>query len=549
MRSGVRLEFVAGFPPERARDDRQVPAPEPGKQPRSRDSEATKGLSLPLRSKASVTGARVCRPGRPQVPTVEPKRRVSETPTESGQTPRRAFGPCNESRDLELSQTRASQEGHAVDIELFSHTGSARTRPGARQKYDAGVEDTAARTRTPLVFEKRAYTSLPTMALRLAVLMLAPFAFGTGAYVFAGLLEPMALDLGASVPVVGQLQSAFAIASALGGPVLALATNRIERKRLLVMSLVGLATANAASAIAGVFGTLVVARIAAGLVGALTLPVASAIAVSLVGPERRAVGLAAVFSGMSFAFLIGIPLGSFMGAAYGWPASFWLATALALLACVAAVLAIPTIGQMPTPPEGALQAALRAPAKSLLSITFLSFLATFVSVAFIGPLITALTGLEGGGIGVMQLFIGIGSLIGLPIGARLAQRLGLRALSPLMMVVAVSQLLFSVGLLANLSSAGSIVFTAATIMAGSAALFALAPIVQSSLAAIAGQAATVAFALNGSVVFFGQGLGAVVGGGVIAEIGLTWTGLAGAGVALATLVVTQKLRSATIVTR
>lgn len=387
------------------------------------------------------------------------------------------------------------------------------------------------------------------MALRLAALMLAPFAFGTGAYVFAGLLEPMALDLDVSVPVVGQLQSAFAIASALGGPALAVATNQIERKRLLVVSLIGLAAANAASAMAGVFGTLVVARIAAGLVGALTLPVASAIAVSLVGPERRAVALAAVFSGMSFAFLVGIPLGSFVGAAYGWPASFWLATALALFACIAALLAIPTIGQLPAPPEGALQAALRPPAKGLLSVTFLSFLATFVSVAFIGPLITALTALEGGGIGVMQLFIGIGSLFGLPIGARLADRLGLRALTPLMILVLVSQFLFSVGLLVDLTPGGSIVFTAITIMTGSAALFALAPIVQSNLAAIAGQAATVAFALNGSVVFFGQGLGAVIGGGVIAEVGLTWTGIAGAGIALVTLLVTHRLRSVRITTQ
>lgn len=381
------------------------------------------------------------------------------------------------------------------------------------------------------------------MGFRLAALMLAPFAFGTGAYVFAGLLEPMAVDLDVSVPVVGQLQSAFAIASAFGGPALAIATNHVERRRLLIVSLLGLALANAASAMAGVFGTLVVARITAGLVGALTLPVASAIAVSLVGPERRAVALAAVFSGMSFAFLIGIPLGSFVGAAYGWPASFWLATGLAALACVAAIVAIPRIGQLPAPPEGALQAALRPPAKGLLSVTFLSFLATFVSVAFIGPLITALTGLEGGGIGVMQLFIGIGSLIGLPIGARLAQGLGLRALSPLMMVVVVSQLLFTVGLVVDLSEAGSIAFTALTIVAGSGALFALAPIVQSNLAAIAGQAATVAFALNGSVVFFGQGLGAVIGGGVIAEIGLIWTGFAGAGIALATLAVTHRLRA------
>ena len=223
-----------------------------------------------------------------------------------------------------------------------------------------------------------------------------------------------------------------------------------ERKRLLVVVLFGLAIANAASAMAGLFPTLVVARIAAGLVGALTLPVASAIAVSLVGPEKRAAALAVVFAGMSLAFLIGIPLGSVVGAAYGWPASFWLATLLALFAAGASAVAIPKIGKLPAPPEGAFQAAIRPPARSLLAVTFISFVATFASVAFIGPLVTALTGLEGGDIGWMQLFIGIGSLVGLALGVRLAASHGLRALTPLMLVVTVTQAMFTLGLLAEL---------------------------------------------------------------------------------------------------
>jgi DHA1 family inner membrane transport protein len=381
------------------------------------------------------------------------------------------------------------------------------------------------------------------MTSKLLVLMLSPFAFGTGAYVFTGLLDPMAVDLGVSVPVVGQLQSAFAIASALGGPVLAVMTSRYERKRLLVVVLFGLAVANAASAMAGLFSTLVVARIAAGLVGALTLPVASAIAVGLVGPEKRAPALAVVFSGMSLAFLIGIPVGSFVGAAYGWPASFWLATLIALFAAGASAVAIPKIGHVPAPPEGAFQAALRPPAKSLLAVTFLSFVATFASVAFIGPLVTALTGLEGGDIGWMQLFIGIGSLVGLALGARLATSRGLTALTPLMLVVMVTQGMFTLGLLAELTPLRGIISTAIIIFTGSAALFALAPIVQAALAEIAGPAATVAFALNGSVVFLGQGLGAVLGGGVIAQSSLTWTGLAGAGVAVLAFHATRRVRA------
>ncbi|MGH1413545.1 MAG: hypothetical protein ACRBB0_08625 [Pelagimonas sp.] len=41
--------------------------------------------------------------------------------------------------------------------------------------------------------------------MKLFILMLAPFAFGTGAYLVSGLLEPMATELGVSVASVGQL--------------------------------------------------------------------------------------------------------------------------------------------------------------------------------------------------------------------------------------------------------------------------------------------------------------------------------------------------------
>ncbi|MEO1688404.1 MAG: Cmx/CmrA family chloramphenicol efflux MFS transporter, partial [Pseudomonadota bacterium] len=66
----------------------------------------------------------------------------------------------------------------------------------------------------------------------LIALLLGPLAFSTGAFVFGGLLSPMARDLAVSVNAVAQLQTAFAIACALGGPALALASRALDRKAL-----------------------------------------------------------------------------------------------------------------------------------------------------------------------------------------------------------------------------------------------------------------------------------------------------------------------------
>ena len=366
---------------------------------------------------------------------------------------------------------------------------------------------------------------------RILILMLAPFAFATGAYVFAGLLDPMAVDLGVSVAAVGQLQTAFAIACAIGGPLLAILTSSLGRKGLLIGVLILLGMLNAVSALTDVFNLLVIVRVAAGLVGALTLPVASAIAIGIAGPEKRAQALAAVLAGNSFAFLIGIPLGSYVGANFGWPASFWLATALCVGVAALVLVMIPQTPPPPRPPKGAFAQVLKWPLTGLLGVTLLAFTATFATVGFIGPVVTRLTGMTGASIGLMQLLIGVGSIIGLVLGARLAKSTG-RPLPVLLMIVLVTQALYSIGMLALPGGAIGVLIGSVAILVGAAALFACAPIIQTRLAIAAGPVATLAFALNGSMIFAGQGLGTALGGITTVTLSVAWVGITGAIVAV-----------------
>ena len=56
---------------------------------------------------------------------------------------------------------------------------------------------------------------------RIYVLTLCTFAFGSAAFIFAGLLETMAADLHVSTAVAGQLQTAYVLTSAVLGPLAA----------------------------------------------------------------------------------------------------------------------------------------------------------------------------------------------------------------------------------------------------------------------------------------------------------------------------------------
>lgn len=378
--------------------------------------------------------------------------------------------------------------------------------------------------------------------MRFFALMFAPLCMTTGVFVFAGVLEPMADELGVSVSVAGQLQSLFTIACALAGPLLAVATGGFGRKRMLVLTLGFLAVMNAVSAMMTDYTGLAVARVISGALGSLALPMASTIAVILVGPERRARALSIVYAGGSLAFVTGIPLGSTVGEAFGWQACFWLASGLCALGFLMVLVFVPTVPTPPAPPGNAFGAVLAWPTTGFLMVTLIAFTATFSSIGYIGPVVTRLTGLTGHGVGMIQMLSGLGSFLGLTLGTRLIET---GARSPLVLLFCgtfLGQGLFAAGLILGMEGNAGLAIAAVSVLTGSTCLFGVAPVVQSRLADAAGPNATLAFALNGSMVYLGQGLGVVFGGAMLAGFGLEYVSTAGMMVAVFGVLLSLSLR-------
>ncbi|WOJ94540.1 MFS transporter [Congregibacter variabilis] len=378
------------------------------------------------------------------------------------------------------------------------------------------------------------------MNARLLSLVFAPFALGTSAFIYIGLIEPMSKGLGVGIASVGQLQTVFALACGIGGPLLARLLAKFDRKRLLLCVLSILVLMNIGSAVAPDLITMASIRFAAGFFAALTLPLASTLAVSLVPEAKRPKAIASVLAGYTLAFLIGMPIGSILGDVYGWRAAFWLAAGIAATALLVVGIFAPAHIHVPQPGDSSFRRALQGENPKLLIINMLGFAGTFATVSYIGPVITASTGVTGSGIAAIQISTGIGSLLGLPAGAMLARLSARTALTTLLAVVLLTQLLFSAGMLFNLA-AFSIPVLVFTMAFNSAALFGTSPVIQTQLAKAAGPAATIAFALNGSMIYSGQGVGSSIGGAVTSSVGLGWTGLAGATAVFVALLLTRRL--------
>ena len=338
------------------------------------------------------------------------------------------------------------------------------------------------------------------------------FAIGTQSFVFAGLLPELAADLGVTVGVAGLLVAASAVTFAVSAPFAAARVAQRERKQVILWGLLALAVINALCAIAPSFSVLVVLRILSGLATAFIGALATVAAAALVPPEKRGRAVAVVLGGLTVAFVMGVPLGSVVGGAFGWRATFVVAAAISALAFGLIWGALPRI--LPSAgPTAKIGTVLRDMAiLQVLLLTLVGFWATFTVVALLGPIISETTGATGAGVGALQAFIGLGSIAGLAAGGTLADRGAARGGTLMAFgVMAVSLACYWFALSAPAASVprGAM---AVLVFAGAAALFALVPINLTRLSLLAGPAAPIVLALNGSVISLGQGFGAVTGG-------------------------------------
>ncbi len=365
------------------------------------------------------------------------------------------------------------------------------------------------------------------------VLTAATCAVGTQTFVFAGLLIELAADMGISVAVAGYLAAAYALTYAFTAPFIALRTGQLERRRLLWIALLVLGLINLAAAMASTFTELISLRILAGLGATLVTPVVPAVVASLLPPERRGPALAMVMGGMVLAFMFGMPLGSLIGAQFGWRSTFILAAVMCVGAALAIRLVLPRVTSQDQSGWRLLTLGWHPPVRRLLIMTLTSFCATFCVVPFIAPVMKIIIG-NTEWVAFSQMLVGVGALFGVVIAGKLGTPSNPgQVLKRAFMVIAATQILYSasmiwlpgMGIISWLGLSLAVVF-------GASALFFTSPLMQAQLLEAAPHARQVTLALNGSMMFLGQGAGAALGAQVTQSFSMPMIGLAGASVAM-----------------
>lgn len=393
----------------------------------------------------------------------------------------------------------------------------------------------ACRTRVQLLQTriKRAHNHLGRvhpMPLALLALAIGAFGIGTTEFVITGLLPEVAGDFGVSIPTAGFLVTGYALGVVFGAPLMTALGTKVSRKRMLML-LMGLFIAgNLLSAVAPSFAVMLIGRVVASLAHGAFFGIGSVVATDLVAPDKKASAIAMMFTGLTVANVVGVPLGTLVGQHVGWRVTFGIVAGLGVIGLLGVAMLVP---EMPGP-EGVhlrheLAAFKNAQVLLAMAMTVLGFGGVFAAITYIAPMMTRVAGFADGFVTWLLVLFGLGMVGGNLVGGRFADR----ALMPMLYVslggLAVVLVLFTL-------TAHNKALAAVTIALIGALGFATVPPLQKRILDQAHGAPTLASAVNIGAFNLGNALSAWLGGLVIAAgLGYTAPNWVGALMALAAL--------------
>lgn len=285
------------------------------------------------------------------------------------------------------------------------------------------------------------------MPLALLALTIGAFAIGTTEFVIVGLLPVISGDLQVTLPSAGLLVAFYALGVAFGAPVITALTGHVPRKPLLVALMTLFTFANLLAWMSPGYGTLIVARVLSGFAHGVFFSVGSVIATSLVPKEKAAGAIATMFSGLTVAFVTGVPLGTLIGEHFGWRAAFLVLAIFGLVAMLGTLFFVPR--QVERTQTASLRKQVQVFAEPRLLLVFLmtavGYGGSLVAFTYLAPILETVSHFTPGEVSGILLLYGVSVAVGNFLGGRLADSRGaIHALKVIFSLLALALLLLNV---------------------------------------------------------------------------------------------------------
>jgi DHA1 family purine base/nucleoside efflux pump-like MFS transporter len=361
------------------------------------------------------------------------------------------------------------------------------------------------------------------MNKKVYVLAIAAFVVGTVELILGGILDLIATDLHLSLAKAGYLISIFSLVYALSAPILLNVTARFERKKVYMVTLFVFLISNLVSAFSVNFYMLMAGRMLGAAAGSLIFVLSLTLASRIVEPEYKGRAVGTITMGGSASLVLGVPIGIYIGNAFGWREVFMLIAILTVLVMVSIGLAMDRV-------QPASAVSLKNQLKALWNPKMLAIHATTLLVlaghltlyAYFTPFLQETIGASATAITLIYMMFGLAAVAGGGIGGMLSDRLHpakaiLIVLVPFMISMAVIP--FSTGLpliafLLLLSVWGALSWT-------------VTPVQNSLIIKTSPETSEILISTNSGIAHAGIALGTYIGGLVIDHSSIMNTGWVG----------------------
>lgn len=259
--------------------------------------------------------------------------------------------------------------------------------------------------------------------IALIVLSLSSFAIVTTELAPIGLLSALAHDLNQSEAITGLIVTGYGWVAAISALCSIFLLIRFPRKMVLMIMLLILAISNIIVAYSSSFNMIFSARIIGAIAHGSFWALIGAVAYSLVPKHKLGLATSIIFSGVSVASILGVPLASYLTQLSSWRLAFEFLGLLSFIVCILILLFVPKIPDQAPLASGFFKKVLQhSTLNRLFILTALIISSHFAAFTFIEPFLSQIAQLESGQITLLLLVFGLAGLIGNILAGKLIDR-------------------------------------------------------------------------------------------------------------------------------
>lgn len=341
-------------------------------------------------------------------------------------------------------------------------------------------------------------------------LTLGGLAIGTTEFVMMGILPELAHYFQISISEAGHFIALYALGVVIGAPLLILLAGQYNPKKILFGLMILFTVFNTLSLFSTHAAMMNISRFLSGLPHGAFFGVGSIMASRLAKPGKEAKNIAMMFSGLTLANLIMVPLGTYLAQAFTWHWSMGLVSIFGLITCISVYFWLPNITSAQKPQiQEELTLFKNKAAWIIILMVAIGTGGAFAWLSYISKLMTESVHLPAEFVSYVMILIGLGMFVGNFIGGRLADKISpikactyiFTALSTtLFLIFALTSILWIVLLLCFLAGALS---------------FALVSPIQILMIKTAGKAEMAGACVTQAAFNIGNSIGAFLGGLVL----------------------------------